>query len=457
MRIVLPHNNWRPRWYQRAAWEYLERGGRHAEVIWSRRSGKDELALHRAAVAAFERVATYWHMLPSATQARKAIWDAVNPDTGKRRIYEAFPPALIETERNDSMFLRFKNGSTWQVLGSDNYNSMVGSPPYGITYSEWALANPAARAYLRPIIANNGGWEFFITTPRGKNHAYRTFQAAKQKKGAFAQLLTALDTGMWTADELAVERQEYINNFGDDVGAALFEQEYLCSFEAAIVGAVYGSQLRDATQRQRITLVPYNRDLKVQTAWDLGYGDATTIIFFQAYHNEVHVIDCASANLKDIPYYIDLIRSRGYNYERHWLPHDARAKTLAAGGRSIIEQLGAGLGVDKLAIVPNLSIEDGIQAARMVFSTVFFDEHKCADLLDALSQYQYKFDEDKREFTRTPYHDWSSHFADAFRMLAVALKYPAKKETLEPKPLLGVHSMTIDEMWRDKRTVNKRI
>jgi len=171
--IVLP-NNWNPRPYQLQAWRYLENGGRHAELIWHRRSGKDEVALHRAACAAFERVAGYWHMLPEYSQARKAIWDAVNPHTGRKRVDEAFPLELRKATRNQEMIIEFKNGSTWQVVGSDSYNSLVGSSPAGIVYSEWALANPNARAYLRPILAEN-----IMPTRR-----------SKRQKGILAHLLS---------------------------------------------------------------------------------------------------------------------------------------------------------------------------------------------------------------------------------------------------------------------------
>jgi hypothetical protein len=149
--IRLP-NNWQPRDYQLDAWGYLAHGGRHAELIWHRRSGKDEIALHWAAVAAFQRQANYWHMLPMANQARKAIWHAVNPHTGVRRIDEAFPRELREQTYEGEMLIRFKNGSTWQLLGSDNYNAAVGSAPAGIVFSEWALANPAARKEIAAAI-----------------------------------------------------------------------------------------------------------------------------------------------------------------------------------------------------------------------------------------------------------------------------------------------------------------
>ena len=215
--IQLP-NNWKPRNYQRPAWDYLEKGGKHAELVWHRRAGKDEVCLHRAACAAFERVANYWHMLPEAAQARKAIWSAVNPHTGKLRIDEAFPLALRESTNNTEMMIRFKNGSSWQVVGSDNFNSLVGSAPAGIVYSEWALANPTARAYLRPILLETGGWQLFITTARGRNHAYTTLKAAQKTPGAFAQILKASDTGVFTAEQLELERLAYMAEFGEDYG-----------------------------------------------------------------------------------------------------------------------------------------------------------------------------------------------------------------------------------------------
>src|SRR5215475_7704425 len=175
----LPAGGWQPRAYQRKLWDYLERGGKRAVAIWHRRAGKDEICLHWAAVAAHQRVGVYWHMLPEQAQARKAIWDAVNPWTGQRRINEAFPRELRESTRETDMAIRFRSGSLWELVGSDNYNSLVGSPPIGVVFSEYALADPSAWGYLRPILAENGGWSLFITTPRGRNHASTFYEAAR--------------------------------------------------------------------------------------------------------------------------------------------------------------------------------------------------------------------------------------------------------------------------------------
>ncbi len=449
-RVRIPHK-WKPRGYQKKAWMYLQRGGRHAELIWHRRAGKDEVCLHWGAVAAHQRVATYWHLLPMASQARKAIWEAVNPHTGIRRIDEAFPHSLRATTRENEMMIRFNNGSTWQVVGSDNFNSLVGSPPAGITVSEWALANPAARAYLRPILAENGGWQLYITTPRGKNHAFNTFRAAEADmaagKDVFAQRLSVLDTGALAPDVIASERAAYIADYGQDAGDALFRQEYLCDWDAAILGAYYGHEMRRAAEEGRIGEIDHDPDLPVHTAWDLGWSDDTAIWFFQVHRGEVRVIDYWFGAGKDIPSIAEALFSKPYEYADHWLPHDARPKTLAANGRSIVEQLFA-LGV-RGKIVPNLGIQDGIQAVRAMFPRVWFNENACADGIEALSQYRREYDQEKRVFRDKPLHDWTSHPADAFRMMALAYR-EMKPEPRSEKPRF-FNDMTANELFWPKQ------
>ena len=193
--ISLP-NGWKPRGYQKNAWRYLEGGGKHCELVWARRHGKDDLSLHWTAVSAFQKVGNYWHMLPKANQARKALWEAVNPHSGKRRIDEAFPKELRASVNDHEMMIRFINGSTWQVVGSDNFDSLVGSPPIGLVFSEWALCDPSSWAYLMPVVEENGGWVIFNTTPRGRNHAFRSVREAMKTEGQFGEILSAESTNV---------------------------------------------------------------------------------------------------------------------------------------------------------------------------------------------------------------------------------------------------------------------
>ena len=192
MEVVLP-NRWRPRPYQQRLWNYLEAGGKRAVGVWHRRAGKDEVCLHWAACAAMQRVGNYWHMLPEASQARKAVWDAVNPHTGLRRTAEAFPPSILVGQRDDDMRLTLINGSTWQLVGADRFDALVGSPPIGLTFSEFSLTNPAAWDYLRPIPAENGGWSIFMMTPRGRNHAWKLYEMARSNPDWFEELVRTLD------------------------------------------------------------------------------------------------------------------------------------------------------------------------------------------------------------------------------------------------------------------------
>jgi phage terminase large subunit len=364
-----------------------------------------------------QRVGNYWHMLPEQAQARKAIWDATNPHTGKRRIDEAFPLELRESTRNDEMMIRFKNGSSWQVVGSDNYNSLVGSTPIGVVFSEWAIAKPEAWAYLRPILAENGGWALFITTTRGKNHAFQMYQTVKDSSDWFCQLLPANVTGVFAQEQLDAELKEYIGQYGDGVGRALFNQEYFCSFDSAVVGAVYGDEMHKARTEKRICSVPYEKESLVHTVWDIGYGDSTAIWFVQKVGREVHLIDYYEDSGKDIAHYVQVLNQRGYTYGTDWLPHDAEAGELGTG-KSIKEML-EGLG-RSVEITPKLSPEEGINAARMLMSRCYWDEQKTQRGIDCLTNYRWDVDKTTKELKPRPVHDWASHGADAFRYLAVA-------------------------------------
>lgn len=430
MRISLP-NNWAPRPYQRPLWSYLSNGGKRAIEIAHRRWGKDDITLHHAACAAHERIGNYAHCLPEYSQARKAIWTAVNPHTGKRRIDEAFPPEIRENTNDQEMFIRLKCGSTWQVLGSDQYDRLVGTAYAGIVFSEWALANPKAWAYARPILDENNGWAAFITTPRGQNHAKAMFDMARANPKWFAELSTVASTGAITDEALREARAELIAMYGEDVGQAMFEQEYYCSFMSPVLGSYYAREFAEIDRTGRITDVPYQEGIPVHTAWDLGYSDDTSIWFYQMCGNEIHVIDFYTDNFKSIDEYCDTLLAKGYEYGMHYLPHDARAKTLASGGKSIQEQLAVRLGWGNIRIVPGLSLRDGIQAVRKIMPRVWFDS-KCeaGDLsgVAALRGYRRKWDDDKKVYSETPMHDWCSHPSDAFRMLAIACREDYKPE-----------------------------
>lgn len=420
--VGLPHN-WYTRPYQDPLWRYLAGGGTRAVAVWHRRSGKDDIALHWTATAAMTRVGTYWHMLPQANQARKAIWDAINPRTGRRRIDDAFPAEIRETTRDQDMLIRFKSGSTWQVLGSDNYNALVGSPPVGVVFSEYALADPNAWAFLRPILAENGGWALFISTPRGRNHLYRLYEFARQDADWFGQLLTVEDTGAIPREIVDRERRELAAERGDDEAENVVNQEYFCNFDAAIPGSYYGKLIARLEADGYITDLPHDPRLPVVTAWDIGVGDSTAIWFIQQTRHAVHVIDYYENSGVGADHYARVVKDKGYTYDGHYLPHDADAREWGNNATSRVAIL-QGLGVKPCRILPRSSIDDRINAARILLPRCRFDARKCERGLDALRQYRKVWDEKLRTFKASPLHDWTSHGADAFGYLAQGLREP---------------------------------
>jgi hypothetical protein len=229
-----------------------------------------------------------------------------------------------------------------------------------------------------------------------------------------------------------------------------YMQEYECSFEAAILGAFYGVEMREAADQGRISAVPYDPALPTYTAWDLGFRDDTAIWWYQVARNEIHVIDyyaVSGASIEDIA---KVVTEKPYHYGKHYLPHDARAKTLAAQGKSVIEQLAEFLGLANIAVVPDLGVQDGIQAVRMTLPKCWFDELKCSEGIEALRQYEREFDEDKKAFRAAPKHNWCSHPADAFRMLAVAWRgeTPTKILASERPLIVGKgNTATLNDMW----------
>lgn len=453
LRIRLPHNNWQPRPKQLPLWNYLENGGKRAMAVWHRRFGKDEVFLHWACVAAHQRPATYWHMLPEYSQGRKAIWTAVNPHTGIRRIDEAFPHELRANTNDNEMFIRFKCGSTWQVVGSDSYNSTVGSPPAGVTFSEWALSNPAAWAYLGPILAENGGWAAFITTSRGRNHAKSLLDMARGNKDWFAEVLTVEDTGAIPLHIVEAQRSEYHAIFGEDAGDALIEQEYYCSFEAAVLGAYWGKQLAEAERQGRICEVNVDRNLPVDVAWDIGVDDAMALWCYQITLNnngrpEINVVDYYEQSGQGFDHFCDWLKERNYR-GIDWVPHDAKVREPGApGARTRIESLrllGRTIGRSP-ALAPDQKLMDGINAARQTIPYARFDAKRCAEGLDCLREYKAEWDPDARVFKKTPAHNWASHGADAWRYLSLSWKQPRPDPTVDP--IRGAAEMTMDEAWK---------
>ncbi len=317
------------------------------------------------------------------------------------------------------MFIRFKNGSTWQVVGSDSYNSLVGSPPVGLVFSEWALADPSAWAYLRPILLENGGWALFIYTSRGRNHGYKTWLLSQESPDWYGIRQNALETGVFTPAQLESELIEFKSDHGEEDGEALFNQEYMCSFDAAVLGAYYGKVLARLDQDGRLTSVPHDPQYPVVTGWDLGIDDATAIWFAQIVGREIRVIDHMEVRGRALTEIAREVLKKPYTYREHYLPHDVETRELTSA-KTRMETLES-LGLRPIRPGSKLPVQDGINAARNLLSKCVFDVKKCEKGLEALRSYRVEMDTKTKTPRKTPLHDWSSHSADAFRELAVQL------------------------------------
>lgn len=400
-RIQIPFE-WRPRDYQMPLWRALEGGAKRAVAVWHRRAGKDSLGLHWTSVAALDRVGVYWHMLPTQAQGRKVVWDGVTKDG--RKALDAWPEAVRAKVRNDEMKIELANGSIWQVVGSDNYDSLVGANPVGVVFSEYSIANPAAWDFIRPILAENGGWALFLYTPRGRNHGWDLYDMAARTDGWAASLLTVDDTGAISAEVVEAERAAGMT-------PEMVDQEFYCSFEAPLFGAYYAAEMLQADKDGRIASVPVDNHVQVETWWDLGMNDATSIWFAQRVGKEIHLIDYYENSGEPLSHYVRVVKEKGYVYGDHVFPGDVRARELLAG-KSREEAL-RGLGI-RPEVVKQHRVDDRIEAVRASLNTCWFDREKCSHGIEALRQYRHEYDERNKVYKSKPVHDWASHGADSF-------------------------------------------
>jgi len=405
-------------------WGALQDGTRRAVAVWHRRAGKDSLSLNWTAVQAVQRVGVYWHMAPTQKQVRKIVWDNID-GAGRRIIDQVWPDGVRKSIRNDEMKIELPNGSIWQCVGSDNYDSLVGANPVGVVFLEYSLANPSAWDYIRPILAENGGWALFIYTPRGANHGKDLFDMARGNDDWFAELLTVDDTK--AIDQRSIDEERRAGMDEENI-----QQEFYCSFSGVVSGSYYGKQLEIADQEGRITSVPVETEMDVNVSFDLGIGDSTAIWAYQVIGKEIRVVNYYEASGHGLGHYAGVLHEwrdkLGYRYGKYYFPHDVEVRELGSG-KSRRETL-RDLGID-VSIVPKLSVEDGINAVRRILSRCWFDEEHCAQGLRSLRQYRTEYDEKRKTFRNTPLHDWASHGADSFRYLAVGLPDRAKPQPLK--------------------------
>jgi hypothetical protein len=417
--VTVPY---KPRPLQRAIHDQM-RKRRFGVLVCHRRFGKTVLGvneLQRGALTCGKERPRFGYIAPTYRQGKAVAFDYM------QHYADPIPGRQVN---QSELRVDYPNGGQSRIYGADNPDSLRGLYFDGVVLDEYGL-HPA-KTYSEVIAAtlvDRGGWALFQGTPNGKNQFYEIAQHARERHKAkdkdwFYAEYKASQTGLLDRAYLHSARSVMTNDE--------YAQEFECSFEAAVKGAIYAKELEAARTAEHVTSVPYDPALPVDTDWDLGIGDAMAIWFSQSTRGgEVRLVDYYEASGEGFPHYVKLLKEKGYAYGKHWAPHDIQVRELSSG-RSRLE-VAHSQGI-KFEITPRLhesvggEVEEGIHAARMLFPRCWFDAERCKSGLEALTHYRRDYNQRLNEFKATPVHDWASHGADAFRGLAVRHRVPKEK------------------------------
>jgi phage terminase large subunit len=420
---VIRLNRFQPRPYQIPIFTAMDKGYKRIMAILPRRAGKDIAAFNLAIREALKKVGTIFYVFPTFSSGRRILWDAITIDG--MRVLDYIPPELLESKNEQQMRIRFKNGSQIQIVGSDNFDtSLVGTNAMGFIFSEYALSDPRAYQFVRPILTAADGWALFISTPRGKNHLWDLWNIAQANPDDwFSYKLTVEDTKHIPLQEIEKERMS------GEMSEDLIQQEYYCSWDQGIEGSYYSKYLDRMRLKGQIGIVPWEASFRVNTCWDIGVRDSTSIIFYSVVGQQVRIIDYYEKNKEGLEHYVKVLNSKPYTYGKHFAPSDIIVKEFGSGLTRLEKAQQLGLKFEfttnargeRRSSVPSVPIEDGIEAVRSAFSKIWIDEVNCAGLIKALENYRQEFDIKRKVYKDQPLHDIHSHAADAMRYLCLSL------------------------------------
>jgi hypothetical protein len=396
--IVIPYS---PRELQLKIHEAVD-SHRFTVVVAHRRFGKTVSAINhliKAAIECNKPNPRFAYIAPTYAQSKRVAWDYLLEFT---RPLGAV--ANISELRVDFW------GRRISLYGSDNADSLRGQYFDGVVLDEIGDQNPKIwNEILRPALADREGWCLFIGTPKGRNHYADLRDRAQVTEGWQLLEFKASQTGVLSDKELWAARQE--------MGEDKYQQEFECSFNAAIEGSYYGQIINDLEAKSRITTIDRDDLCKSFVAWDLGMGDSTCLWVAQLAGKEIRIIDCMENHGVGLDYYVSWLRENNYQGFTQYLPHDVEVRELGTGRsrKEVLEEAGL-----SITVAPRLSIADGIQAVRRMLPRCWFD-HKTKAGLDALRNYRREYNEKQQVFYDKPLHSWASHYSDAFRYLAISL------------------------------------
>jgi phage terminase large subunit len=436
---------------------FHERDNRWACLVAHRRAGKTVACVNDLVTRALytnKKDARYAYIAPFYRQAKEVAW---------KYLKDATKGVSVKISES-TLSVELINGSKIQLFGADNPDALRGLYFDGVIIDEFGDTRPSLwGSVVRPTLADRRGWAVFIGTPKGENHFYDIAKEARINPDWLFIELKASESGILPPDELAELKSQ--------MSEEEYEREMECNFKAAVLGTYYAPLITLLEKKQQIGTVPYDPNFPVEVAADLGFTDSSAYWFWQYRPDGIAVIDYEEAHSQALDYYFDLLKYKTYTYSTIWLPHDAKAKSLQTG-RSTVEQfLQKGFPV---RITPSLSLQHGIDAARLVLPMCYFDSAKCESGIESLRAYRRQYDEVRKVFSDAPLHDWSSHGADAFRYLAlvsktklqVADKTKAEKRKVDgnwfytaERDELGrlVTNATLNDLWDTAPTISRRI
>ena len=388
-------------------------------AIIHRRAGKDICCLELWMLRALSRIGTHVYLFPLYSQARSVIWNGM--DYSGKPFIDNIPKCLIKHKNEARMEITLLNGSRLVLAGSNNTDSLMGTNPVTIIYSEFALHHPLARQYLNPILIQNDGIEIIQSTPRGRNHCFEVYEAVRDNPKYHIEHLSIKET--FKNDGAPIITDEQVTdarNMG--MSEEMVQQEWFCNFNVGNMGAYYTREMSDMDREGRITNLVVNPHLPLHTVWDLGGTDSTAGLLFQLEGNYIHILFLLHDSGQGFKYYLDKAEqiriSVGCRWGTHFAPHDITQKHQGweqAESRLMLARR-AGW---QFQVTPKMSFEDGIEAVRYVFQKLRIDKNNCPLAIRALREYQREYDDAKACFKPAARHDWTSHIADAVRYLAI--------------------------------------
>lgn len=416
--------------------DFHNRRERWAVMVAHRRAGKTVACvadLIYGALLTRKQDARYAYVAPQYNQAKDIAWLYV------KRLTADIPGV---TYNEAELRANIPNGAQVRLFGADNPDRLRGMYLDGAIMDEHADMRPRVWGeVIRPMLADRKGWAAFIGTPKGHNEFHRVWESAANDPDWFRLILRGSESGLIDRGELDAMRKSMTED--------QYEQEVECSFEAAIQGAILGRYMTAAEVENRIRSVEYDPNgAPVQISSDIGYHDTSSWWFWQPKRGGFSLVDYDEDNGLDATEWAERLANRctdrGYKLGKIHLPHDARAKTFAAK-RSAVEQFLGVFGAAKVAVVAQSKKADQINAARIVVKQCEFDRLRCADGVEALKQWRFKWDEDRKEFSKEPEHDWASHPGDAF---AYGCQVMQTLVTEAPPPKgKTIHNITLDELY----------